>query len=104
MAAQAPPPAHLRQEIFALGGRHLGDALGGAKRELEDAQISPQRRKVLEAVVRHLESSASARPRSPAATPQRSPAPAGGWRAVAYGGAFIVSAVWAAATLLRTFG
>jgi hypothetical protein len=49
----------LRQEIFALGGRHLGDPLAGAKLELEDPALTPERRRLLSAVVRHLGSGKS---------------------------------------------
>jgi hypothetical protein len=52
--AMAIPPAELRREIFLLGGRHQGDALGGALRELDDCQLSAGRRSLLRAVVSHL--------------------------------------------------
>ena len=46
--------AQLRQEIFALGGRHMGDALNGAIIELEDEALTYERRRLLAAVVAHL--------------------------------------------------
>ena len=46
--------ARLRREIFALGGRHQGDPLAGALKELEDHRLSPERRTLLQAVVAHL--------------------------------------------------
>ena len=103
MAPRAPPP-HLRQEIFSLGNRHLGDALGGARRELQDAGLSDERRKVLKAVVRHLEAGAPPVRSSPAAASTAPPAAIGGWTAVAYGAAFLVAVAWAAATLVRMLG
>lgn len=53
------PPAplasgKLRQEIFALGDRHRGDPLAGARRELTDPDLTPERRALLRAVVTHL--------------------------------------------------
>ncbi len=103
-----PPPAHLRQEIFSLGGRHLGDALNGAKRELLDSRLSVERRRLLQAVVRHLEPQAPpfALPVVPSVgsfLPGR-PHTARNWRNIALGGAIIVLAVWAGASLLRLFG
>jgi hypothetical protein len=41
----------LRAEIFALGGRHRGDALAGARRELEESKLTPERRALLHEVV-----------------------------------------------------
>ena len=46
--------AKLRQEIFALGGRHRGDPLGGALLELQDERLTGERRSLLRAVVAHL--------------------------------------------------
>ncbi len=66
-------PGRLRQEIFALGDRHQGDALSGARRELDDPELTPERRSLLLAVVAHLgsggtggEGAAPGRIRSPA--------------------------------------
>ncbi len=50
----AVAPARLRQEIFALGDRHQGDALSGARRELNEPGLTPERRSLLLAVVAHL--------------------------------------------------
>lgn len=47
-------PQALRAEIFQLGGRHQGEPLAGAVLELADTGITPQRRRLLEAVVREL--------------------------------------------------
>jgi len=44
----------VRAEIFQLGGRHLGEPLAGAVLELADANLSPKRRRLLEAVVQEL--------------------------------------------------
>ncbi len=104
MAPRAPLPPHLRQEIFSLGSRHLGDALGGARRELQEAGLSDERRKVLKAVVRHLEAGAPSARISPASVSTAPAAAVGGWTAVAYGAAFLVAVAWAAATLVRMFG
>lgn len=49
-----PTPPKLRQEIFSLGGRHRGDALGGARLELAEPGLDAERRLLLEAVVKHL--------------------------------------------------
>jgi hypothetical protein len=101
-----PPPPHLRNEILSLGDRHQGDALGGARRELQDAQLSTPRRKLLQAVVRHLDPQSVGSHSPPVAS--AGPAVAGGWRNVAgaalYAGAFIVVAVWAVSALLRFAG
>ena len=58
--AAAVAPSRLRQEIFALGDRHQGDALAGARRELDDPRLSPERRSLLRAVVAHLSSGGTA--------------------------------------------
>ena len=47
-------PQALRAEIFQLGGRHLGEPLAGAVLELADVDLTPQRRRLLEAVVQQL--------------------------------------------------
>ena len=52
--ADAPMPSGLRQEIFALGGRHQGDALAGALLELKSQDLTAERRTLLRAVVSHL--------------------------------------------------
>lgn len=51
----------LRKEIFALGGRHRGDALAGALAELQEADLTPERRTLLRAVVAHLTKEKSGR-------------------------------------------
>jgi hypothetical protein len=56
----AIPPAHLRQEIFALGDRHRGEPLLGALKELRDPSLTRERRQLLGAVVRHLSPEAAA--------------------------------------------
>jgi hypothetical protein len=47
-------PQALRAEIYQLGGRHMGEPLAGAVLELADTTITPQRRRLLEAVVQAL--------------------------------------------------
>jgi hypothetical protein len=42
----------IRAEIFALGGRHLGEVLAGAKAELAESGLDPSRRALLRAVIR----------------------------------------------------
>lgn len=64
----------LRQEIFALGGRHLGDPLAGALLELKDPELTPERRSLLRAVVAHLSAGKSFSGAVPAA-PERAPSP-----------------------------
>jgi hypothetical protein len=44
----------LRKEIFELGGRHLGEPLAGALLELDDVNLTRDRRRLLEAVVHEL--------------------------------------------------
>jgi hypothetical protein len=44
----------VRLEIFLLGNRHRGDALGGAIEELKAPGIDPHRARLLRAVVHHL--------------------------------------------------
>jgi len=46
--------AQVRLEIFSLGGRHQGDPLAGALRELEAGGLDEERRSLLRAVVAHL--------------------------------------------------
>jgi hypothetical protein len=47
----------LRKEIFELGGRHLGEPLAGALLELDDVNLTRDRRRLLEAVVSELKPS-----------------------------------------------
>ena len=56
LRGQRPTPANLRMEIFALGGRHMGDPLKGALDELRAPGLSQQRSRLLHAVVRQLKS------------------------------------------------
>jgi hypothetical protein len=44
----------VRLEILLLGGRHRGDALGGALEELKAPGLDPRRARLLSAVVQHL--------------------------------------------------
>jgi hypothetical protein len=44
----------IRQTIFWLGNKHGGNALGGAWLELRGPQVTPERRRLLEAVILHL--------------------------------------------------
>jgi hypothetical protein len=46
--------AKIRLEIFSLGGRHQGDPLAGALRELQAGGLDDERRSLLRAVVAHL--------------------------------------------------
>lgn len=48
-------PGKLRQAIFALGDRHQGDALAGARRELREPGLTRERRALLLAVVAHFD-------------------------------------------------
>ena len=45
-------PAEVRAETWALGGRHRGEVLKGARAELTDAGISARRAVLLKAVIR----------------------------------------------------
>ncbi len=56
LRGQHPTAANLRMEIFALGGRHMGDPLKGALDELRAPGLSQQRSRLLHAVVRQLKS------------------------------------------------
>lgn len=56
LRGQHPTAANLRMEIFALGGRHMGDPLKGALVELRAPGLSLQRSRLLHAVVRQLKS------------------------------------------------
>ncbi len=57
---QAITAGQLRQEIYLLGGRHQGDALAGARAELQDGGLSAERRALLRAVESHLAAGKSA--------------------------------------------
>ncbi len=54
LRAPSVSPGKLRQEIYMLGGRHKGDALGGALIELKADDLTAERRALLRAVVSHL--------------------------------------------------
>ncbi len=56
LRSQQPTAANLRMEIFALGGRHMGEPLKGAQAELRAPGLSLQRMRLLQAVVRQLKS------------------------------------------------
>jgi hypothetical protein len=45
----------IRAETWALGGRHAGEVLLGARAELADRQLSPRRALLLRAVIRSQE-------------------------------------------------
>ena len=47
-------PEAIRLEIFLLGARHRGEALGGALLELKSAGLAPDRGRLLRAVVAQL--------------------------------------------------
>jgi hypothetical protein len=46
------PEAEVRAEAWALGGRHRGDVVEGARTELNAPGISPRRSMLLRAVIR----------------------------------------------------
>jgi hypothetical protein len=48
-------PAAIRSEIFFLGARHRGDALGGAREELKSRRLDLDRSRLLRAVVDQLQ-------------------------------------------------
>ncbi len=47
-------PEEIRAEVWALGGRHRGDVLAGAKAELSAVGLSFRRAILLKAVLRSL--------------------------------------------------
>lgn len=49
-------PAEIRAETWALGARHRGDVLEGARIELNETGISSRRSILLKAVIRSLRS------------------------------------------------
>jgi hypothetical protein len=48
-------PAAIRSEIYFLGARHHGEALSGAREELKSRELSPDRSRLLRAVVDQLQ-------------------------------------------------
>jgi hypothetical protein len=50
------PPEEIRAEIWALGGRHRGEALKGAMLELKAPDITKRRSDLLRAVIGQLKS------------------------------------------------
>lgn len=50
-----PSTAEVRAEVWNLGARHQGDALSGARHELEEPDITASRATLLRACVRELE-------------------------------------------------
>lgn len=91
----AVAPGRLRQEIFALGDRHRGDALGGARRELAEPDLTPERRGLLLAVVAHLGSGGTAGEGAAAGLVRR---PASGTD-LAYLAVIAAAVAWTAMTL-----
>ncbi len=53
------PPQEVRAEVWALGGRHQGEALLGARAELKARGLSFRRAILLRAVVRSLQAQAA---------------------------------------------
>jgi hypothetical protein len=50
-----PSRAEVRAEVWNLGARHRGDALSGARHELEAPDLTESRANLLRACVRDLE-------------------------------------------------
>jgi hypothetical protein len=46
------PPQEVRREALALGGRHMGDVLAGARKEMAEPDILFRRSVLLRAVIR----------------------------------------------------
>jgi hypothetical protein len=66
-------PEAVRQAIYFLGSRHHGNALGGARLELQSDGLTNARRRLLEAVVFHLAPGGTAPPVPSSAVPNVSP-------------------------------
>ena len=49
----------VRAEAWALGGRHAGEVVRGARAELADRRLSPRRAVLLRAVIRSQERAAA---------------------------------------------
>jgi hypothetical protein len=93
----------LRAEIFALGARHQGDPLEGAKRELGAYDITLERRALLHEVVRHFAPNEALQW---ALRPTRSaaPRPATANLRLVYIGLLFVSTAWIGLMLGLNFG
>ena len=84
--------ARLRMEIFALGGRHQGDPLAGALRELQASGLDDERRSLLRAVVAHLgDGDAKATARADQGSRRSRPA---GFSDVVYIAVILAAAIW----------
>ena len=81
----------LRQEIFALGGRHQGEALAGALKELEAPDLTPERRALLRAVVSHLSGKPGLLAAGVAGATAAAPA---SWTDAAYVAVLVAAAAW----------
>ena len=68
--------AELRREIFLLGGRHQGDVLAGARKELGTNHLTVARRALLLAVIKQATppEQAGAAPAQPSLGPRQPPA------------------------------
>jgi len=55
LVAVFPPEADVRSEVWRLGNRHRGDALGGAREELMEPGLAPARAQLLRACIRQLQ-------------------------------------------------
>ena len=51
LGRDAPSFAEVRKEIFLLGGRHKGQVLEGARKELDAAEPGSRRANLLQAVI-----------------------------------------------------
>ena len=89
--------AQVRLEIFSLGGRHQGDPLAGALRELQDGGLDEERRSLLRAVVAHLAKDKGRSAKGAQAQPAGSP-PAR-FSDVVYIVVIIAAAVWTAVVI-----
>lgn len=56
LGAGGVPEAEVRAEAWALGGRHQGNVLDGARAELDQGGISAHRALLLRAVIRSRQS------------------------------------------------
>lgn len=51
LGRDAPTFNEVRREVFLLGGRHQGEVLAGARKELETAEPGSRRASLLQAVI-----------------------------------------------------